>query len=119
MNDEPVICRGEEQKSVQVDEAMTMTAFLDRNVSPSASLVVTRLNGEHTRRVNHRSDKLFYILRGRGRFHVGPTTADVGRGDAVLIPHDVPHSFEGDDLEAVLVVAPGFDPDDEEIAPGG
>lgn len=41
-------------------------------------------------------DEIFYILEGRMSFWAGDVSADLGPGDCILMPRDVPHIFRAD-----------------------
>lgn len=47
--------------------------------------------GGPPRHVHHAQDEWFYVLEGRYRIVVGEETFDLGPGDAVLAPREVPH----------------------------
>lgn len=58
---------------------------------------------------------LLYILSGRGKGQIGDKTAEVGPGQVVVIPANVPHKLErigSEPLDFVLFSTPGFHPND-------
>ena len=59
--------------------------------------------------VHHTEDEVFYILEGSARFHVGDRLIDVGPGDTLLAPRDVPHTYIAGDEGArwLVVTSPG------------
>ena len=62
--------------------------------------------------------EVYYILRGRGRIHIGNEISDVNSGDAVYIPsYSAQHiSNTGDgDLTFLCIVDPAWREEDEEI----
>ncbi len=51
------------------------------------------------------SDKIYYVLRGTGRFTVGGEEEDLGAGSAVIARASVPHGVRNEtDEELVLLV---------------
>ena len=47
------------------------------------------------------SDKVYYVLRGTGRFTVGDEEEDLGEGHAVIARAGVPHGVRIEDLVVV------------------
>lgn len=59
----------------------------------------------------HRSDdEAWYVLEGKMRFRIGSDTFDASRGDAVLAPKGVPHTYgnaePGQQARYLLVMTP-------------
>ena len=55
------------------------------------------------------SDKVYYVLRGTGRFTVGEEERDLGEGDAVIDRAGDPHGVSNetrDDLVLLVTMAP-------------
>ena len=55
------------------------------------------------------SDKVYYVLRGRGHFTVGEEERDLGEGDAVIARAGDPHGVRNetqDDLVLLVTMAP-------------
>jgi mannose-6-phosphate isomerase-like protein (cupin superfamily) len=55
------------------------------------------------------SDKVYYVLRGTGRFTVGGEEADLGEGHAVIARAGVPHGVRNEtkeDLVLLVTMAP-------------
>lgn len=58
------------------------------------------------------ADEMYYVVQGQGHVELDGQVHTVGPGTAVYIPAGVTHRGWGD-FEAVIVVNPAFDPDDE------
>jgi mannose-6-phosphate isomerase-like protein (cupin superfamily) len=74
--------------------------------------------GRATRPHRLKSTEVYYIVEGRGRMRVGEELADVGPGDAVVIPSGSVQSIENigpGDLAFLCVVEPAWRAEDEEI----
>jgi mannose-6-phosphate isomerase-like protein (cupin superfamily) len=55
------------------------------------------------------SDKVYYVLRGTGRFTVGDEEGDLGEGHAVIARAGVPHGVRNEtheDLVLLVTMAP-------------
>jgi mannose-6-phosphate isomerase-like protein (cupin superfamily) len=50
------------------------------------------------------SDKVYYVLRGTGRFHVGGEERDLGEGHAVLARAGVPHGVRNETDENLILL---------------
>lgn len=62
-----------------------------------------------------KENHVLYILSGHGKGQIGDTTAEVGPGQVVVIPANVPHKLErvgSEPLDFILFSTPGFNPDD-------
>ena len=62
------------------------------------------------------STEIYWVLSGRGRMHIGDETADIGPGEAVLIPPDSIQWIEaadGEELVFLCVVTPPWSAEDD------
>src|ERR687893_135565 len=59
--------------------------------------------------VHHREDEAFYILDGSATIHVGEQSFEVGPGDYVFAPRDIPHRYSiGDEgCRFLFICTPG------------
>ena len=77
--------------------------------------------GERTLPHRLKSAEVYYVLAGRGRMRVGEDRAEVGPGDAVVIPPGEVQAIENigaEDLAFLCIVDPAWRPADEEILCG-
>lgn len=85
------------QKPFRTADGSEIRSILDRTNAPVAhqSLAEARLPaGAATRRHYHRSSEEFYfVLEGRGLMEVDGVEAEMGPGDAVLIPPGAWHQL--------------------------
>jgi mannose-6-phosphate isomerase-like protein (cupin superfamily) len=109
-----IIRRSGETTSFAADEAMTITPLL-ADESPGASLVTGHLDGLHSARVNHRSDKLYLVIDGKVDVTTTSGHAQLASGDALLISADESVTLHGNKAHIVIVCTPAFNPADEEI----
>lgn len=66
---------------------------------------VFRVETRHGRIRNERSDRLYLVLEGQGRFTVDGDGFDVAAGDVVLVPRGTTYDYEGG-MRLFLVHAP-------------
>jgi mannose-6-phosphate isomerase-like protein (cupin superfamily) len=62
-----------------------------------------------------RSEELYYFLAGAGRMRLGEDESDVGVGDCVVIPPEVPHKLWNPGNEPLVLLcccAPPYSDDD-------
>ena len=55
------------------------------------------------------SDKVYFVLEGRGRFRIGEEQRDLGKDEAALAPSGEPHGVENpgpEQLKLLVVMAP-------------
>lgn len=77
---------------------------------PDISVTWIKINGRHRRLVCEASDRVYYILSGKGMFTLGaavPALAETG--DTVFIPRGTPYAFEGD-MTYLVMNGPAFRP---------
>lgn len=79
--------------------------------SNDISVTWVSIAGHHDRVVNHDSDRVYFIIEGRGRFQVGDGGAieDVMAGDFVFIARGTPYEFDGD-MRYLVMNGPAFNP---------
>ncbi len=66
----------------------------DRHGLPSVSLMMSELQpGEGPSLHRHEYDEVFVVEEGTGTFLIGEITVEATRGDLVLIPSGIPHTF--------------------------
>lgn len=101
-----------------IADGMAIQSVFDAPTANTWSLVRARLHGEHSTRVNSRSDKVYVILSGSGEFEDPVREVhEVRAGDTVLIPHGAEHRISGNGIEMLIFCAPSFDAADELVAP--
>jgi mannose-6-phosphate isomerase-like protein (cupin superfamily) len=76
--------------------------------------VIAELSGDHPALINKVSDRVYFILSGKGSVRVGDTMYSVDRQDLVFIPKGTIHSIHGK-LKYIIITSPPFDPNNEEI----
>ena len=50
------------------------------------------------------ADKLYYVVEGRGEFEVGDEKQELGAGELLYVPEDVPHGVTNTGTERLAVM---------------
>jgi len=78
----------------------------------NVNIVLLKLTGNHGKIRNEKSDRVYYILKGKGQFITKNENYVTGENDVVIIPRNTPYDFEPYDdkgLECLLINCPAFD----------
>ena len=116
MSDSPApryIPRAEATERV-VDDHMTVFEYVGADAD-HLSVVTQELDGPHDERVNHRSERFYYVLGGRVEAEVDGEFHDLEPGDGLFVPPGTPCGLVGHGASLVCVDTPPFDPADEEV----
>lgn len=116
MNTKKFVIRQKSSKELKIDQYITIFEYFTKNNSSQVSLVTAKLDGPHSRRLNKRSDKLYFMLSGKAELTVVDENYSLEKGDAALIPANTWHSIIGHNAYFVIVTSPPFDPSDEIMA---
>lgn len=111
---EPVFVPAEERNSFDADDAMTIHEYVTKNDAEDTSFVLGELDGFHGTFVNHKSEKLYYVLSGSMEIRIEDETYELTDGDTLLIPPETKHAMEGE-ARMAIVASPPFDPAHEDI----
>lgn len=105
------------ENAVAVDDFMTIAALYDGAEAKQVSVVFATLDGEHSRRTNRRSEKLFLIQAGQLTvFLADDEPIAVAAGQLFAVPAGETVRLEGQHCEMLIVAAPAFDADDEDVS---
>jgi mannose-6-phosphate isomerase-like protein (cupin superfamily) len=99
-------------RSRQVDESLRITDLLTRKDAPF-DLVVGELAGDHGKRINHVSDRVYFVIEGEGTATVGDDSYQIKALDLVYIPKNTVHGICGK-LKFAIITAPPLSKGDEE-----
>lgn len=59
---------------------------------------------EQKRHAHHGADKVYFVLEGTGRFHIGDDERDLGPDEIALAPADVEHGVRNESQEPLVVL---------------
>jgi mannose-6-phosphate isomerase-like protein (cupin superfamily) len=99
------------------DPFMKVAIVDDASSGSDVSIVRAVLNGPHSRRVNSRSCKSYYILSGNCTFSVGDTQEIVSSGDYVVIKPGTEVAIQGLTCDMIIICTPPFREIDEVLLP--
>lgn len=90
-----------------------LLSFLARSADTGGSLALLEGRGkpgmEPGRHVHRREDETVYVIDGSIRFEAGGDEFEVGPGETIFLPRNVPHGFKilSDEMHALLLLTPG------------
>src|SRR2546430_17198739 len=109
---ELIVARKKSTTPLRIDASMTLWRMVDKSVSPHMDFVMTHIDGAHSRRMNRRSTKLYFVTKGTVDFIVGGQVTTVEAGDVCIIPPGVWCEIKGTSADVAIVCSPAFDPED-------
>ncbi|OIN89542.1 hypothetical protein AUJ59_01265 [Candidatus Beckwithbacteria bacterium CG1_02_47_37] len=65
-------------------------------------------NGKHPKMKSFNSDRLYFILQGKGEFIVNNQSVTVKQKEVIIIPKNTPYNYKGK-FTCFLVHCPAFD----------
>lgn len=82
--------------------------------APNANLdfVIAELSGDHPMVINYVSDRIYFIIRGRGEVFSDNQWENVTENDCIYIKKNTAHSIRGN-LTYAIITSPPFDPQNE------
>ncbi len=84
-------------------------AYMDKAESKKMSCAYINVGGRHGKIKNIKSDRLYFVISGNGKFIVNDKSMDVKKTDAILIPKSTPYDYKGR-MKLFLIDCPAFDP---------
>jgi mannose-6-phosphate isomerase-like protein (cupin superfamily) len=102
---------------MRVDSSMELYPLIDGLSSPSVDCVIVALDGTHSRRINRRSHKLYFVLSGSVHISTDESDYTLEANDVAIVPPSVWCKLVGVQANVVIVCTPAFSPRDEEIEP--
>ena len=76
------------------------------------SCALIEINGNHGKIKSLKSDRIYFILTGKGIFWVDGKEHAVSEGDLVFVPKKTPYNIIGK-MKYFLVNSPAFDPKED------
>jgi mannose-6-phosphate isomerase-like protein (cupin superfamily) len=75
-----------------------------------ASVAFAEVNGKHGKLKNIKSDRIYIITWGKGKFVVDKKEVEVEARDVIIIPKGSPYDYVGE-MNMFIVDCPAFDKD--------
>lgn len=82
------------------------------NFSPKYSAALIEINGNHGKIKALKSDRIYFILSGKGIFEVAGEKHEATKGDLIFIPKKTPYNIIGK-MKYLLVNSPAFNPKED------
>jgi len=83
-------------------------SFNTKEQFPRMSAAWFECRGRHPKMKSINSDRLYFILKGKGEFIVNNQSVAVKQNEVMIIPKNTPYSYEGR-FTCFLVHSPAFD----------
>jgi ethanolamine utilization protein EutQ (cupin superfamily) len=87
-------------------------AYNSKEDFPNASAGLFKVTGKHGRVKSLVSDRVYFVVEGKGRFTINGKTIPVEKTDVVIVPKNTPYDYEGR-MKLFLVHTPAFDQEKE------
>lgn len=88
------------------------TAFNTKEQFSRMSAAIFSVKGKHPKMKSLNSDRLYFVIQGRGLFNINNQQVQVNKNDVIIIPRNIPYSYQGV-MKCFLVHAPAFDREKE------
>lgn len=72
------------------------------------SAAIINVEGKHPKMKSVNSDRLYFILQGKGVFIINDQETNVKTQDVIIVPKNTPYSYSGT-MQCFLVHSPAFD----------
>ena len=87
-------------------------AYSSKEDFKGASALYIEVTKKHGRTMSTKSDRIYYVLGGRGEFKIKNKVYRVKESDVVIVPRNTPYDYKalaGTTLKLFLVHSPAFD----------
>lgn len=87
-------------------------AYNSKNDFPNASAAYFEVTRRHGKIKNIKSDRIYFVLDGKGEFIIEGKTISVEKTDVIIVPKGTPYDYiatGGTTLKLFLVHCPAFD----------
>ncbi len=89
-------------------EGLKGYAYNSKKEFRNASAAYFDVKTQHGRVKNRISDRVYYVLEGKGRFIINNKSFPVSKTDVVIVPKNTPYNYVGK-MKLFLVHVPAFD----------
>ncbi len=93
-------------------EGLKGWAYNSEDDFPNASAAYFEVIGKHGKVKNIKSDRIYFVLDGKGEFIIDEKSISVKKTDVVIVPKNTPYDYRatgGTTLKLFLVHFPAFD----------
>ena len=89
-------------------KGLTGYAYNSKEQFRNASAAVFEVDGHHGKIKTTQSDRVYYVLEGKGEFIIDGKVEQVGKTDVVIVPKNTPYDYRGK-MRLFLVHVPAYD----------
>lgn len=90
-------------------EGLKGWAYNSKDDFANASAAFFEVTGKHGKIKTTKSDRIYYIIEGKGEFIINEKVIAVEKSDVVIIPKNKPYDYNGK-MKLFLVHCPAYDP---------
>lgn len=83
-------------------------AYNSKNDFPNASAAYFEVDDHHGKVKTNLSDRIYYVIEGKGEFIINDKIVPVEKTDVVIVPKKTPYDYRGN-LKLFLVHVPAYD----------
>lgn len=96
-------------------DGLTGFPYNTKEEFPNASGAFFKVTGSHGKVKSTKSDRIYYVVSGKGEFMIDGEITPVKEKDVVIIPKNTPYDYKAADgeLELFLVHTPAYDSEGE------
>lgn len=80
----------------------------------TGSAIIFEVNGNHGKVKSKVSDRIYYVIKGHGRFIGDDCEINVRQGDVIIVNKNTPYDYEGK-MKLFLIHIPSYDDSQEVI----
>jgi len=101
-------------------EGLKAYIYNEKEDFANASAALFEVTGSHGKIKTTLSDRVYFVVSGKGEFDVNGEKVDVEKNDVIIIPKNTIYDYRslGGTLELFLVHTPAYDPEFEEKIDG-
>ncbi len=88
-------------------------AYNSKEEFKNASAAYFEVDGNHGKVRNKLSDRIYFVLDGKGEFIINDKTIPVKKSDVIVVPKNTPYDYRGK-MKLFLVHTPAFDAEFDE-----
>jgi mannose-6-phosphate isomerase-like protein (cupin superfamily) len=88
-------------------------AYSSKEDFKQASAIYIEVTKKHGKTMTKESDRVYYVLDGRGEFNINGKEVLVEKSDVIIVPKNTPYDYRRvgkETLKLYLVHVPAFDP---------
>ena len=108
------LIKKDEGISRKISNSYEVKNLVTKDTSNKISLAISNAKEHSEITKNKRSDRIYYILKGRLIVKEKDNELIADKGDAIFIPANTNYIFKGT-FKAILINSPTFNPNDEKI----